>query len=188
MRKPQDIVVDRALLLYLLHLTDSQECQMVSDVKLQQLVFLSELQMLGKGFRGFHFEFLRFAYGAFSKDLDNDLLALRRKERLENFSLTEESEEVVTILEEALEDVEANEQVREILQGIVGRYAVQDLGEITNSVEQVEISTTDQPDQKLFIRDIPFHSILLVPSRIEVTGELTIPPPVIARLNSALGM
>ena len=36
--------------------------------------------------KGFHFEFVRFAYGAFSRDLDNDLTSLRRKERIENFS------------------------------------------------------------------------------------------------------
>ena len=32
MRTPQDITVDRALLLYLLQLAESQECEMVSDV------------------------------------------------------------------------------------------------------------------------------------------------------------
>ena len=80
MRQPQQITVDRALLLYALHL--AQPYGLLSDVKLQQLCFLSELQMFGKGFKGFHFEYFRFAYGAFSKDLDNDLTSLRRKERV----------------------------------------------------------------------------------------------------------
>ena len=71
MRKPNQITVDRALLLYVLHLAEPHG--LLSDVKLQQLCFLCELQMFGKGFKGFHFEFFRFAYGAFSKDLDNDL-------------------------------------------------------------------------------------------------------------------
>ncbi len=65
MRKPNDITIDRTLLIYVLHLAESKEFSMVSDVKLQQLVFLAELQMLGKGFRGFHFEFMRYPYGAF---------------------------------------------------------------------------------------------------------------------------
>ena len=77
MRKPNQITVDRALLLYVLHLAEPHG--LLSDVKLQQLCFLCELQMFGKGFKGFHFEFFRFAYGAFSKDLDNDLMSLRRK-------------------------------------------------------------------------------------------------------------
>ena len=85
MRKPNQITVDRALLLYVLYLAEPHG--LLSDVKLQQLCFLCELQTFGKGFKGFHFEFFRFAYGAFSKDLDNDLTSLRRKERIENFTL-----------------------------------------------------------------------------------------------------
>ena len=72
MRKPVEVTSDRALLIYTLHLTESMG--LMSDVKLQQLLFLAELQMLGKGFKGLHWEFVRFPYGAFSKDVDNDLL------------------------------------------------------------------------------------------------------------------
>lgn len=187
MRKPQDITIDRSLLLFLMHLAEEQECVMVSDVKLQQLVFLSELQMFGKGIKGFHFEFMRFAYGAFSKDLDNDLLALRRKERLENFSLTDQAKSVLEILETAKSENETNEQIMEVIQSVVGTYAPQDVGQITNSVELVELSPADRPEDKLAIRDISFHSILLVPSRIEVTSEFTLPPSSISRLNMALG-
>jgi hypothetical protein len=63
MRHPHQITVDRALLLYALSLAEPHG--LLSDVKLQQLCFLSELQMFGKGLKGFHFEFFRFAYGAF---------------------------------------------------------------------------------------------------------------------------
>jgi len=87
MRTPNQITVDRALLLYLLHLAEPH--RLSSDVKLQQLCFLCALQTFGKGFKGFHFEFFRFAYGAFSKDLDNDLLSLRGKGRIENFTLSD---------------------------------------------------------------------------------------------------
>jgi hypothetical protein len=55
------------------------------------------------------------------------------------------------------------------------------------SVEAVELSTPDQPFLKLPIRDISFHSTLLVPSRIEVESEFTLSPTVLARLNQALG-
>ncbi|MCS6897742.1 MAG: hypothetical protein NZM29_07180, partial [Nitrospira sp.] len=71
-RTPTHITIDRALLLYVLYVTEPYG--LLSDVKLQQLCFLCELQTFGKGFKAFHFEFFRFAYGAFSKDLDNDLL------------------------------------------------------------------------------------------------------------------
>lgn len=185
MRKPHEIMIDRVLLLSLLHLAEPHG--LLSDVKLQQLVFLSELQMIGKGLKGFHFEFVRFAYGAFSKDLDNDLLSLRRKERIENFSVTEQSEEALQLLEEVTQGVESNGQIMEILQSVVATYAPQDNSEVMKSVEAVEICPVDNPLQKFAIRDISFHSILLVPTRIEVTGEFTVPSSMAARLNTALG-
>ena len=121
MRKPNQITVDRALLLYVLHLAEPHG--LLSDVKLQQLCFLCELQMFGKGFKGFHFEFFRFAYGAFSKDLDNDLMSLRRKERVENFTLSDQAqEEVIPLLEKGIEGVETNEKVAEILKAVVTVY------------------------------------------------------------------
>lgn len=185
MRKPNQIAIDRALLLYLLQL--GEEHGISSDVKLQQLTFLAELQMFGKGLKGFHFEFFRFAYGAFSKDLDNDLTSLRRKERVENFSLSDNATEAVEILLKGVEGVETNEKVVEILRAVLNTYGPQESSVITNSVEEVELVLPEDPDQKLPIRDISFHSTLLVPSRIEVQGELTLPQAAISKLNAAMG-
>ena len=185
MRKPHETTIDRALLIYVLHLTESYG--LMSDVKLQQLIFLCELQMFGKSMKGFHFEFMRFAYGAFSKDVDNDLLFLRRKERLQNFDVTEQSQPVLDVLDSAIKDTECNEKVMEILQAVVNSYGPQDNSEIMKSVEAVEISPADNLDQKLAIRDISFHTILLVPSRIEVTSEFTLSTAQIHTLNTALG-
>jgi len=179
------MTTDRALLLYLLHLAEPHG--FLGDVKLQQLAFLCELQMFGKGFRGLHFEFFRYAYGAFSKDLDNDLLSLRRKERVENFSPTDKAEPVLQLLKDGIAGVETNEKIVEILEAVVATYGPKDSGAITQAVEAVEISVPEQPEFKLAIRDISFHSTLLVPQRIEVTGEFLLPPPVLAKLNAALG-
>jgi len=185
MRKPDHMTIDRALLLYLMQ--QAEPHGLLSDVKLQQLAFLCELQMFNKGVRGFHFEFYRFAYGAFSKDLDNDLLSLRRKERVENFSLSEEAHAVLPLLEEAAKGIEPNELVMHILEAVVANYAPQDTGAITNSVEAVELSTPERPEFKLAIRDISFHSTLLVPHRIEVKQEFTTSPAMLVRLNQAMG-
>ena len=188
MRKPQEITIDRALLVYALFLAQEQECAMVSDVKVQQLIFLAELQMFGKGLRGLHYEFMRFPYGAFSKDLDNDLLALRKKERLQNFDVVGQAEDCIPLLdEEVASGTEVNEQVMEILRSVVEIYGPQEVGEITKSVEDVEITVVDRPEEKLCVREIPFHSIVLVPARIEVTGEFSIPPKALPLLNKALG-
>jgi hypothetical protein len=185
MRKPDQITVDRALLLYLLQLAEPHG--LMSDVKLQQLAFLCALQMFNQGVKGFHFEFFRYAYGVFSKDLDNDLLSLRRKERIENFSPTDRAEKSIALLLEAGEGNEANRQGVETLQAVVAQYGPQDNTEIMKSVEAVELSTPDQPEFKLPIRDISFHTTLLVPHRIEVKHEFTLSPKQAASLNAAMG-
>ncbi len=119
MRKPHEMTIDRVLLLYVLHLVEP--FGLLSDVKLQQLCFLCELQLFGKGFRALHFEFFRFAYGAFSKDLDNDLISLRRKERVENFSLSDQArDEVIPLLLKGIEGVETSEKVGELVQAVHG--------------------------------------------------------------------
>ncbi len=171
--------------MYVLHLAEPYGID--GDVKLQQLAFLCELQLFGQRLKGFHFEFFRYAYGAFSKDLDNDLLSLRRKERVENFSLSDKAGDVLKVMQEGVEGVEGNERVVEILQAVVATYGPQDGSTITKSVETVEIVVPEQPALKLPIRDISFHSTLLVPVRIEVESEFELPPPLVARLNAALG-
>ncbi len=185
MRKPQDITIDRALLIYLLQL--AEPFGFMSDVKLQQLIFLSELQMLGKGLRGLHFEFMRFAYGAFSKDVDNDLLFLRRKERLENFNVTDQSQSVLQLLDNVSKESEPNQQIMEILQAVINLYGPQDNSDIMKSVEAIEISPAHDVQQKIAIRDVSFHTIILVPSRIEVTEEFALSPSQITQFNAALG-
>ncbi len=185
MRKPSEVTSDRALVLYVLHLTESMG--LMSDVKLQQLLFLCELQMLGKGLRGLHFEFVRFPYGAFSKDVDNDLLFLRRKERLENFDLTEEATQVVSLLEHIEQGDEGNHPIFEIVRSLIEQYGPHDTSALMKAVEAVELCPADNPEQKLAIRDISFHTIMLVPSRVETTGALTMTPAQVKKLNAAMG-
>lgn len=187
MRQPAQITIDRILLLYVLQL--AEPFGLLNDVKLQQLTFLSELQMFAKGLKGFHFEFFRYAYGAFSKDLDNDLMSLRRKERIENFSISDQGEAALQLFLEEVEKStsDSNTQFLEILHAVVTNYAPQDTDKLSKSVEAVEISSPAEPEFKLAIENISFHTILLVPSRIETKSELTLPAAVLARLNSAMG-
>lgn len=186
MRRPDQITVDRALLLYVLHLAEPHGY--LSDVKVQQLCFLCELQTFAKGFKAFHFEFFRFAYGAFSKDLDNDLTSLRRKGRIENFTVSDQAkEEAIPLLLNAVKGVDQNEKVKDVLDAVVTVYGPQDTGAITASVEAVQLSTPQDPDEKIPIRDIVFHTTLLVPHRIDVQAEFTLDPAVLKKLNTALG-
>ncbi len=186
MRKSHEMTVDRALLLYVLSLAEPYG--LLSDVKLQQLCFLCELQLFGKGLKGLHFEFVRFAYGAFSRDLDNDLTSLRRKERVENFSPSDQvRDETLPLLLKGIEANETNEKVRDILQAVIATYGPQDVTAIMQSVESVELSTPQQPELKIPIRDIVFHTTLLVPSRIEASAEFLLPASHLAKLNVSMG-
>ena len=186
MRTPNQIAVDRALLLYVLQL--AEPLGQLSDVKLQQLCFLCELQTFAKGLKAFHFEFFRFAYGAFSKDLDNDLTSLRRKGRIENFTVSDQAkEDAIPLLLRTIEGVEANEKVKDIIDAVVKAYGPQDSGTITNSVESVQLSTPQDPELKIPIRDIVFHTTLLVPHRIEAQAEFRLPPVIVTQLNTMLG-
>lgn len=186
MRLPSQITVDRALLLYVLHLAEPYGH--LSDVKLQQLCFLCELQTFAKGLKAFHFEFFRFAYGAFSKDLDNDLTSLRRKGRIENFTVSDQAkEDAIPLFLSATKEVEPNEKVKDIIDAVVAVYGPQDTGAITASVEAVQLSTPQDPDVKIPIRDIVFHTTLLVPHRIDVQAEFTLASAMLAKLNAALG-
>jgi hypothetical protein len=189
MRKLQDVTSDRALLLYTLHKIENLEGVpgLMNDVKLQQLLFLAELQMFGDHLRGLNWEFVRFPYGAFSKDVDNDLLLLRRKERVENFYVSDSGREVVELVEPIMKVNETNRKIFEILDKVIDTHGVQDTTAITRAVEAVELCPADSPEQKLAIRDISFHTIMLVPSRIEVSEVLSVTPQQVKRLNAAMG-
>jgi len=64
---------------YVLHLAEPRA---LSDVKLQQLCFCASCRCSARAYKGFHLNLSVFAYGAFSKDLDNDLMSLARKEQV----------------------------------------------------------------------------------------------------------
>jgi hypothetical protein len=185
MRKPLEIAVDRALLLHLLQVVEPQG--LMTDVKLQQLAFLCELKLFDEQLKGFHFEFFRYAYGAFSKDLDNDLLWLRRKERLEAFQPTDKAREALILLGELLDHHDTNRRVGELMDAVIATYGSQDASAVSNAVDSIELSTPDRPEFKVQIATISFHSTLLVPARIQVKAEFTIPSDKLSRLTTALG-
>jgi hypothetical protein len=83
--------------------------------------------------------------------------------------------------------VETNEKVLEVLKAVMTTYGPQDSGTITSSVEAVELSTPQDPEFKIPIRDIVFHTTLLVPQRIDVQAEFTFPPALLSRVNQAMG-
>ena len=91
------------------------------------------------------------------------------------------------MLLKGVEGNETNEKVRDLVQAVVATYGPQDVTAIMQSVESVELSTPQQPEFKIPIRDIVFHTTLLVPARIEVATEFTLSANQTAKLDFAMG-
>ena len=94
---------------------------------------------------------------------------------------------MVELIDQVVNGHEANEQIMEIIRTVVDTYGAQDTSEIMSSVEAVELSPADNPEQKLAIRDISFHTIMLVPSRVETTEVFTLSAAQAKSLNTAMG-
>ena len=101
--------------------------------------------------------------------------------------MTDQSQSVVQLLDQVGKETESNQQVIETLQTVINTYGPQDNTDIMKSVEAIEISPAHDLQQKIAIRDVSFHTIILVPSRVEVTGEFTLSPSQVTQFNAALG-
>jgi uncharacterized protein YwgA len=67
-RTLKEQIIDKFLLVYLI--ADVREG--VGDTKLQKLAYLSELNMILQGRKGFNYNFIRMRWGPFSPDLEKD--------------------------------------------------------------------------------------------------------------------
>ena len=192
MRSASDTTIDRLLLLYLLKAAASPGID--GDVKFQQLVFLSELQMLGKQAKGFHYRFFRYAYGGYSKDLSDDFTALGHKKFLDpaTWKLTTAGETVVKVLPRAVTGRSENETIATIIQDVVKAYGKFDSSSIVPEVEKIELILPEKPDadaegvsqqETLPIGHVSYHATLLVPERIETPVEFTLPEDLLAVLQ-----
>lgn len=193
MRSPPDTTIDRLLLLYLLKVATPYGID--GDVKFQQLVFLSELQMLGKQAKGFHYRFFRYAYGGYSKELQDDFVALGAKKFLDpaTWKLTPAGETVIKVIPGAVTGVAENETIATIIQDVVKAYGKYDSSSIVPAVEKIELILPEKPDadaegvsqqDNLPIGHVSFHATLLVPERIETPVEFKLKDDLLAALQS----
>lgn len=195
MRSPTDITIDRLLLLYLLKV--AAPFGIDGDVKFQQLVFLSELQLLGKQAKGFHYRFFRYAYGGYSKELQDDFLALGAKKFVDPavWKLAAAGEKVIKVFPSAVAGHAQNETVATIIQEIVRAYGRFDSSSIVPAVEKIELILPERPDalaegisqqETLPIGHVSFHATLLVPERIETPVEFKLKDDLLAVLQDIL--
>ena len=195
MRSPADTTIDRLLLLYLLKI--SAPFGIDGDVKLQDLVFLSELQMFGKQATGFHYRFFRYAYGGYSKELSDDFVALGVKKLLDPtaWKLCPGGETVVKVIPGLAKDRPENETVLSIIQDIIRAYGKYDSSSIVPQVEKIELVLPEKPDadaegiaqqESLPIGHISFHATLLMPERINTPVRFEVKPELLAVLQDLL--
>lgn len=195
MRSPTDSTIDRFLLLYLLKV--AAPFGIDGDVKFQQLVFLSELQLFGKQAKGFHYRFFRYAYGGYSKELQDDFLALGAKKFVDGaaWKLAEAGEKVVKVFPAAVSGHSHNETVATIIRDVVRAYGKYDSSTIVPAVEKIELILPEKPDadaegvsqqETLPIGHVSFHATLLVPERIETPVEFKLKDDLLAALQDIL--
>jgi uncharacterized protein YwgA len=194
-RSSTETTIDRLLLLYLLKL--SAPFGIDGDVKLQDLVFLSELQLFGKQATGFHYRFFRYAYGGYSKELADDFVALGVKKLLDPgaWTLSPGGETVVKVIPGIAKDRPENETVLSIIQDIVRAYGKYDSSSIVPEVEKIELVLPEKPDadaegiaqqESLPIGHISFHATLLMPERIQTAVRFEVKPDLLAVLQDLL--
>ena len=167
------------------------------DVKFQQLVFLSELQLFGKQMTGFHYRFFRYAYGGYSKELADDFVALGVKKLVDPtaWKLAPGGETIVKVIPGIAKERAENETVLSIIQDIIKAYGKYDSSSIVPQVEKIELVLPEKPDadaegiaqqESLPIGHISFHAILLVPERIQTPVRFEMKPDLLAVLQDVL--
>jgi len=167
------------------------------DVKFQQLVFLSELQLFGKQATGFHYRFFRYAYGGYSKELADDFIGLCAKQftQKSTFVLTPAGETVLKTIPGIAKERTENETVLSIIQDIVKAYGKYDSSSIVPEVEKIELMLPEKADadvegvsrqESLPLGHVSFHAALLVPERIHTPVRFELKPDLLAVLRDVL--
>jgi len=80
-RTPEEVLIDRFLLLYLLN----QVPEGIGDTALQKLGYLSQFEMHKQGHKGFNYTFIKLPYGPYSEDLSRDVEDLQAKRIITGF-------------------------------------------------------------------------------------------------------
>lgn len=99
-RTLKEKVIDKLLLLYLLN-----KHRISGRTKLQKTVFFSEDSLNGKNIKSFNYNFIRFHYGEFSRELESDFKELIKNELISEkpyIRVTGEGEDILKHLEGVL--------------------------------------------------------------------------------------
>src|SRR5438093_8340206 len=125
--------------------------------------------LYGRQAKGFHYRFFRYAYGGYSKDLQDDFVALGAKKFLDPaaWTLTAAGETVVKVMPNAMKGHSHNEDIVAIIQDIVKAYGKFDSSRIVPEGEKIELILAEKagdddegvvhPQEALPLGHLPFH-------------------------------
>lgn len=148
-RTPREEVVDKLLLIYIL-----SNHKIEHDTKAQKTVFFAEDSMDSKGIKGFSYNFFRWHFGEFSKEVESDLKELKTNGFITgNLEVTEEGRE---ILDKTKGLLEANSEITKRID-MFGNYTKnKSLAEVKN------VAYTRIFRDGVAVRDIPLGKIILI--------------------------
>lgn len=148
-RTPKEQVVDKLLVLYILN-----NHEIVDDTKAQKTIFFAENTMDSKGIKGFSYNFFRWHFGEFSRELESDLKELKRDGLItNNLEVTSKGKE---ILDKTKGLLETNSEITKRID-MFGAYTKnKSLTEVKN------LAYTRIFRNGIAVKDMPLGKIILI--------------------------
>jgi len=153
-RRPEEIIADRILLLYLIDKTN-REAKLYGITKLMKLAFLSEYSMVKRNVKGFNYSFFKWRLGAFTPEIYDDFDKMISNDIIAEqwgIDVTERGRE---ILSECSEIFEKNKSILEFVKEVVNKYANKTTNEILKYVYEIQVEYPLFRGEPKKIKDIP---------------------------------
>ncbi|MHA1364312.1 MAG: type II toxin-antitoxin system antitoxin SocA domain-containing protein [Candidatus Freyarchaeota archaeon] len=162
MRWKLERVTNNLLLLYLIDQANERG-NVENDLKLQKLVFLSQMELMKRGLKAFSYNFFRWLKGPFSKNLAIDKSDLAEvglvKVSRKGIELTNRGKELLKDCRQIFEE-EENRKFVKYIDEIIEKYAQFSPDEIKDIVYSMEV-TVPKIREIMNIKEIPLGKLIL---------------------------
>jgi uncharacterized protein YwgA len=167
----------------------NQIAQIDGNLKIQKLAFIYELKGQEKNFKAAHYRFFRHNLGPYSKDLANDVLALKKLGFITSTTnqLTGRGTFILEYLAPYLQSAETATQLFAILEGVCREYGRFSGPQLVNKVYGMTVPVIDYGNEKWKVKDIPSFTDILDPQKIAQLKEAQVfPEDVLADIRDEL--
>jgi len=185
MRKDEDHIIDKFLLLYLIDQIFQKGFRISGALKLQKIIFLAEWEMIKRELKGFHFKFFRYNLGPYSKQLQLDYNSLAEKGFINKstYSLTVCGRSLIKHLLSVPKIYEENAIFFQSLDESLNKWGIHSGEELKNKIYNMSITPHDLPNFETLIKDIPMFFDIIVPELLQNLKEFKLPPDAIEDLE-----